>query len=55
MFSTKAANNLAKAVRINFIGTVETNQSFIGTRQMLKEKHHSLTFKEISVESLDVH
>lgn len=37
-FSTKAVNNLVKTIRINFLRTVETNQNFIATRQMLSQK-----------------
>lgn len=45
--STKAANKLAKTIKINFIGTLETNQKFIATRQTLikkkkKKKHLNL-------------
>lgn len=36
--STKAANKLAKTIKINFIRTLETNQKFTATRQGLIKK-----------------
>lgn len=36
--STKAANNLGKTIKINFIGTLKTNQKFTKTRQTLVKK-----------------
>lgn len=36
--STKAANKLGKTIKINFIGTLKTNQKFTETRQTLIKK-----------------
>ena len=35
---TKAAEKLAKTVRINFIGTLDTYQNFTSTREMLNQE-----------------
>lgn len=39
---TKAANKLAKTIKINFIRTLETNQKFTATRQGLIKKQQQL-------------